>query len=1276
MDDSLRHASKDRGDAPKDTGDTPPDAGDSLSDAEDPLSVRADELLARAPEGPVPLTAERHDGVRGPELDVLIGELRSVADELRKAPALERPLALVEARLGALTATRYVLDGRPEDRVRAKELLEAARVSQVLGEDARLKAHANLLALLMARLVGVHAQYPELREDGPGGLRLDDLRKAVEVGLPAEYGGSGLPEDTYRLFELLREQAPADMPRELLEKAEIFASALEAVRRNDIRGFVAAGQRVLDTGQGPTSLLTHVLNSLVPTAVSLFGDAAFAEAEAGATAGVGTGTGSAPRADGPFDPMSHLAEIAALADVRDPGTLDSGELPRLVEALVSPGADGEAPELSSRMIAAMAHFSLAMRTGNMTSLTEALRLMHEAFTADEFDSQQLTGWLLPVSAGLLTMAAMMGGSLEDQEMAGAILREMDRFAPEDDRPDVSAMRLLGRVIRLRKELDDALGDADPDGVEDVIAELQELEDELDEGSSGYEDWMRLGPSFLAASAYLGLALLTRSVEDVRMAAHRLEHVLGQDVNVPVMRTLMDTTWAPLLSLVALVERDPGRLAEGIERTRSVLGRPGVSFDFVMRVRTALAIALQVMYELTGESAHLHEAVRELQAAREELPPGAPGNSSVHALLAESLALRAVAPAPAPEPDGARAPDGVRAPDGAQAPADDLRAAVSAARDSLRASADTVLLQANTRHALQVAREAADQGRKAALWALRAGDPEEAVGALEAGRSLVLQAAAESAGVADRLEALGAGELAGRWRAATAEPPARVATGTSWSPIEELLLGSPEGGPELPSEVRRESLALLRDRNRTVDEPAAETVAALRTGLARCDADALVLLLPGDDAEDGALLLVTPEGQAPVRAVASPELSGRGRAPVAAFLKAGAHRQKLETTDAEVSHQEHDRAQRAWTTALEALCDWAGGVLGPVFGELGLWERALSEGGFTGQPDAEPRQEGTDDGGGTAVRLVLVPCGELGVVPWQAAVLRPPAGHGEAGAPGTVRACEVAVLTHAASGREFLRAASRHRMRPAERPVLVYHGHDLDWAEDEVTDLMAEFYPDGTLYTAENGTTPTPDTVLALLRRSGDGAASLVHLACHGSAGTDPTTSALQLAPTPEQSAAGAYEADLALSAILDTPPGRQRAVTRGPLVVCSACETDLTTRDHDEALTVTSVLVHRLATDAVGSRWKVLDGTSHILMLVLHDRLAAGLAPPDALRAAQRWMITAPGRRPRVPALDGLSEYRLREDFRDRPEAWAAFVHQGNPAPAARQRNGEEGVPA
>lgn len=130
---------------------------------------------------------------------------------------------------------------------------------------------------------------------------------------------------------------------------------------------------------------------------------------------------------------------------------------------------------------------------------------------------------------------------------------------------------------------------------------------------------------------------------------------------------------------------------------------------------------------------------------------------------------------------------------------------------------------------QRVRAAADRGRRAAFWALRAGLTEDAIACLEASRSLVLGVAAVSAGVADRLAAPGEGELAERWRSAASdrswdraddrsplELVAAAGTGTDGLPDDlrqrsplELLGAAGTGAPGLPGDLRRRSLDVLR-----------------------------------------------------------------------------------------------------------------------------------------------------------------------------------------------------------------------------------------------------------------------------------------------------------------------------------------------------------------------------------------------------------------------------------------------------------------------------------
>ncbi|MYR41971.1 CHAT domain-containing protein, partial [Streptomyces sp. SID5910] len=298
--------------------------------------------------------------------------------------------------------------------------------------------------------------------------------------------------------------------------------------------------------------------------------------------------------------------------------------------------------------------------------------------------------------------------------------------------------------------------------------------------------------------------------------------------------------------------------------------------------------------------------------------------------------------------------------------------------------------------------------------------------------------------------------------------------------------------------------------------------------------------------------------------------------------------------------------------------------------------------------------------GRVLRIVLVPCDRLGVVPWHAARLR------ESGTGGHRYVCQDAVVSYAASGTQFLAAAARPRMPyGAGRQVLVADPElTLPWAEVETAALRAACYPDALRYgefvagDEEADAAGTPAELLAVLP-GGTSPASVVHLSCHALAAPRPTDSALWLARPPD----GDRDAGrLTVAGILDGAAGRGPD-TGGPLVVLSACETDLSTRHHDEAMTLATALLARGAADVVGSRWAVRDGPSAVLTAVFHHHLTAGgLAPPDALRAAQLWMLDPLRELP--PGIDGpLRREAARPDL-GRLHHWAAFTHQGNPAPA------------
>ncbi|WP_158100382.1 CHAT domain-containing protein [Streptomyces thermovulgaris] len=1088
-------------------------------------------------------------------------------------------------------------------------LLETARVSPWLSDEERSAALRNLILVLAYRVVPIAKLCEGER------LTLETLTTLNAIGTPRSHGGPGVVEDAARLIRLVSEagildRLPVPVPGDdLLRLAEV----MEAVSTGDFSSLAETAERL----QRSSSPLPGPLRGVLDASVQLMSTSI-----------------ARPPADGPGDPgapmdTDTMLQFLAMVSLLAPDSFDEQEREKILGRL----SLGDSPQ-SSRMVSVMLHMATGMRTRDRDRFRTALRLLQEAAKSGELDSPREAEWLHATMAVLLMVASMTGGSLLDEEAGTALL---ESFTPDSSSidPHLVGMRVCTACLRFRMRLTAAQERRDVAAVDSLIEEILELDYDV----PGVDSWVGAFVSYVLGTAHLTRAFLTHELSDIRKAVVHLEEALEVPQNIPVFSALLDASWAPLLTLTALLESDPDLITEGVRRTRAVLGRPHLTFNFEAKVREAVATALAALHRITGDMGALDEAVVELEHARKTLPPeGTPDSAALHWDLATLRATRAATRPGTPEET------------------EDLLAAVTAARDSLRAAADDVLLQLGVRHGLRVARKGADRGRTAASWALRVGRVDEAIACLEAGRSLVLSAAAESRSVADRLEALGAADLAAHWREAAPTSPL-LPQEASASPAD-LLSAMIGGDSGLPGDLRRRALDLLRGQEEPADESPAETAAALRTGVARAGVDALVYLLPGTAAEDGAVLMVTPDG--PARAVPLAALSEEGRVPVVEFLKARTERQQLiEAPFDAVSPQERRRAERRWREAFDQLCAWAGGVLAPVLETLGLWERALAESGLLPGPKGSgPAPE--------PVRLVLVPCGDLGVVPWPAAVLHPPAGQQ---GPESVRACEIAVISHAASGREFLRASSRARMHPQERPALVYHGDDqLEWAEDEVERLREVYYPGAEYYSDDEDTADapaTPMTVLSLLGGRAEAPASLLHLSCHGIAGPDPTTSALVLAPSAEADGAEETDQQLTLTSLLETPHDGEAYRSRGPLVVCGACETDLTTSDHDEALTVTSVLVHRLAADAIGARWLVDDDESEILMLVLHDRVAAGMAPPDALRAAQCWMLTEPDRRFPVRALEKVPVRRWHKEFRD-TDTWAAFVHHGNPSGGTR----------
>ncbi|MFJ2645474.1 CHAT domain-containing protein [Streptomyces sp. NPDC087420] len=631
-------------------------------------------------------------------------------------------------------------------------------------------------------------------------------------------------------------------------------------------------------------------------------------------------------------------------------------------------------------------------------------------------------------------------------------------------------------------------------------------------------------------------------------------------------------------------------------------------DASAHARWGTALSLVTRYDVGKDPADLDRAIEELEEIRALIEAGDKSYFAADALwkLADLYSVRR-----------------------ARRSAEDQAAAIGAAMAGLRTLAADVILQLGSEHGLLAARTGAGRGLVAAAWAASRAQVPEAVAALELGRALVLQAASATAAVPELLEGLGHRTLADSWRTSTARRPVQL----------DALPG------ELPSTLRRQALEALDYRRRALF--ATPTVSDLQAGLADSDADALVYLVPGADDGPGTAVIVGPDTGTGVLQL--PLLSRAGSGPLDRYLEAAAERSL---------HPRDPAADRAWEAALSDLCDWAypavvGHVITGVAQKLAANEHRRRD--RPGPP-----------------RIVLVPCGRLGVVPWHAARL--PEGARRA------YACQMMIISYAASGGQFLAASRRARRPPGDTPVLVADPRqDLTRAEQEVLALHESYYPKARLYgefydePARREAAGTPEELLGVLGEP----LSLLHVASHGSAGLRPTVSSLHLAfpdgteelPVAEGGSGATPDLGmLTVNRLLDRDrEEREKADDGGPLVVLSACETDLSTGDHDEALTLTTAFVAGGARDVVGSRWTTEDGASALMMAVFHHHVAVeGRSPADALREAQMWMLD-PGRQD--PGT--LSPALLREMRRpglDRLSVWAAFIHQGHPGPAKEAR--------
>jgi hypothetical protein len=925
------------------------------------------------------------------------------------------------------------------------------------------------------------------------------------------------------------------------------------------------------------------------------------------------------------------AALLVQANVLVPGTMDFAEVD---EAAVRPEHDPAAiaawpgPVGPEQYVPEFVDSVRVAQTGDLDGLDRmAARLrqriatMPAAGTTDAAAGEEAVTVLaqrdqIAMLAQTFAEAARLSGSLQDADAALAVFRDL-RAAYDRDGSTPPPLLILAAAPQ---ELALARRSPDPVAVlRRLIAELEALRATF---PNGHElRWMAAGH---LGDAQYELAVRSGDPAALRAAAQCAREVAGTDPRkVPLMMTASFPA-VRAMALITLVLTEPDREAVecAVTEIHRTIAGAGVQIHQELGLRYALGRALLHAADRLGAPELLDQCIEELDRLG-KVQRGLLRHEQVWPHIAESMALLSEA----------LWKRGKHRPRTANATGSDLELALTARDVSLAMLPVHVMFQHRTEHRLTVARTGSAHAQWLAYWNLAVGRVPEAVSALERGRALVLRAASATHGLSERLTAAGRPDLAARQR--------ELLEDLIGSPGAAAALLRPTSGPQFSTGVRGAMFRELKvgaSARTMLEVPGTHDLAV---GLLASGTEALVYLLPGPEpGMPGYALVLRPEpGGAPPAVLKLPLLTCDSSL-LHKYLDAAAQRSRY-ATDPTVHESWQAAGEAHWRVMLDELCDWA-------------WQAAMGE-----------ILTAVGAGGGTP-RIVLVPCGPLGAVPWHAART--------ASAPGSAHryhyACQDAVISYAPSGGQFLRATARRRM-PADGLAVLVDDPELSlvWSDIETEALETGCYPGALRYGggfAADGRAcdapGSPDDLLAVLP-GGCVPAAVLHVACHGLAGPEPTRSALWLATPPGgERDAGRLTVTRILEGAAGAPP-TAAFPEAGPLVVLSACETDLSTRDHDEALTLATALVTRGAADVVGTRWVVHGSETALMTAVIHHaRTVRGLAPPDTLRAAQLWMLDPDRELP--PAFDGILRREAARTDLHHPCHWAALTHQGNSSAA------------
>jgi CHAT domain-containing protein len=252
------------------------------------------------------------------------------------------------------------------------------------------------------------------------------------------------------------------------------------------------------------------------------------------------------------------------------------------------------------------------------------------------------------------------------------------------------------------------------------------------------------------------------------------------------------------------------------------------------------------------------------------------------------------------------------------------------------------------------------------------------------------------------------------------------------------------------------------------------------------------------------------------------------------------------------------------------------------------------------------------------------------------------------------------LSYAASGKALISAATRPISVEGEAVVVADPTPEdkklaLPNAQVEARVLAREYLREARLYVGSD-LEATPGVLMRACRAE-PAAASVLHLACHASAGNTLRQTTVRLAG----------EQLLPLADLIDQAR-RLSASAPGPLTVLSACDTASTVAAADESLSLANAFLAGGSAATISALWPIDGRWTASVMISFYDALRAqGMPPvlalrhaqleaarggPDHVKAAEAYVSTARqlNRSGSVPTgLPGPVD----------PLHWAAFVHNG-----------------